>query len=174
MQIKEFKIDSLEFSPGSEDLFVLDYTLNQINASTVTLSAKYELKEELDNSYVAQLTISMVTRGNAFFEVYRTKPQGVCDLIKSFGSKISMDVPEMCPIPPIEGSIEDEVLNFESLMGSGIAGRFKTDITLKQDGVEKLKATMILQLKWVQVQTKWKTRINSLISKMCIHSFADI
>lgn len=147
LQVKEFQIESLEFSPGSDDLLVFDYTLKQFNASTVVISAEYELKEELDDSYSAQLTAYMVTRGDRFFEVYRSKPQGICEMLKANGGKLPVDLSEACPIQPTKGSLEEEVMNVESLMAMGIAGRFKIETTIFKDEVEKLKATMIVAMK---------------------------
>lgn len=147
LQIKEFQIESLEFSPGSEDLLVFDYTLKQVNATNFAISAEYELKEELDDSYSAQLNAYMVTRGDKFFEVYRSKPQGICEMLKTHGAKMPIDLSDACPIEPTKGSLEEQVMNMESMMAMGIAGRFKMEITIFKDNVEKLKATMIVSMK---------------------------
>lgn len=126
----------------------MEHTITQINGSTISLSATYDLKKDLDNTYTVQMIASLVTRGNSFFEVYRTKPQGICDLAKSAGSATNfVEVPETCPVPATKGSVEDKVLNFEPFMSSGIAGRMKLDIIIAQEKVEKARATMIMVMK---------------------------
>lgn len=147
-QVKEFQVESLELSPGSEEILTLDYTITQINGSTVALTAAYELKQDLDNTYTLQVVASLVTRGNSFFEVYRTKPQGICDMAKTAGAKANfVDIPEMCPIPATKGDVEEQVLNLESVMKNGIAGRVKIEFILAQEGNEKARATMIVAMK---------------------------
>lgn len=147
-RVKDFKVESLELSPGSEELLTLDYTITQINGSTIALTAAYELKQDLDNTYTVQVIASLVTRGNSFFEVYRTKPQGVCDMSKTVASKANIvDIPEMCPIPATKGDVEEKMLNFESVMRNGIAGRMKIEFIIAQDTNEKARATMIVAMK---------------------------
>lgn len=147
-RVKEFKIESIEFTPGSEEIFTLTHTMTQVNSSTISMSGEYDLKQELDNTYTIQAIASLVTRGNTFFEVYRTKPQGVCDAIKSAGSAANfVEIPEICPVPATSGQVEDQVINFEKLMASGIAGRMKLDIVLNKDNTEKLRCAIIVVMK---------------------------
>lgn len=91
---------------------------------------------------------SLVTRGNAFFEVYRTKPQGICDLAKKGAQTMNIvDFPEICPIPATSGEIEDQVMNFEQLMSAGIPGRIKVEVVLAHDKVEKARAILMVTMK---------------------------
>lgn len=147
--MKEFKIESIEFSPGSEEILTLEHTITPINATAFSITAKYNQKVEIDNSYTIQVALSMITRSQAFFEVYRTKPQGVCDFIKSASGKIAPDLAgaDLCPIPEGEMSITDEVFNVEPLLAVGMPGRFKANVILTKDGVEKLKATITVAMK---------------------------
>lgn len=147
--MKEFQIESIEFSPGSEEILTLEHTITTINATAFSISAKLNQKVEIDNSYNVQVALSMITRSQAFFEVYRTKPQGVCDFMKSASTKLSPDMAnaDLCPIPEGEVSITDEVFNVEPLLAAGMPGRFQAKVILTKDGVEKLKAIITVSMK---------------------------
>lgn len=83
-------------------------------------------------------------------EVYRTKAEGLCDFIKSGSAKLKMNVPgdmEICPIPPMDFTLEREEFNVEPLLSMGMPGKFKADIILSQGGAEKVKATAIIEMK---------------------------
>lgn len=148
LQVKDVTIESIELSPGSEEIFTFDYKMTKINGSTVSLTADYELKQDLDNAFTGQLVASLITRGNSFFEVYRTKPKGVCELAKSAAAAANMvELPEICPIPQNKGSIEDKLLNFNQVMSAGIPGRVKVEIIIAKDGAEKARITMIVAMK---------------------------
>lgn len=104
---------------------------------------------DIDNKYDIQVVVSMVTRGNSFFEVYRTKPQGVCDFMKSAGNKVAPDMGaiELCPIEKGQFSVADQEFDVGSLLKMALPGRFKIDIILTEAKAEKLKATMIVEMK---------------------------
>lgn len=136
-------------TPESAEILVLDHNIKQINGSTVSLTGSYQLKEDLDNTYTLHMIASLVTRGNSFFEVYRTKPQGICDISKQASASQKFNMVELpdCPITKSEGAVEDEVLNFEPALASMIPGKLKVEIVLAKDGAEKARCTMILVAK---------------------------